>query len=260
MTGAAITAICPTLWSSRLWCLPLAARALGHQEVHPPLIELLVGVDAEVFTDRTAFDFMVGRLAPRHVCSVRLIPCAVGESLGERRNRLCRAAETDWIAHWDDDDWKGPWNLAAALEVADRTHADIVGSHRAIFYDLDAGAAWRYRSKSSSLLVGTSLVYRRELAMRVPFPAVDRGEDTLFVHDARLQGARVATYAAQVVAFQHGQRTGRNWPPVDPEYEPISTGCVYDLMGDELDRWATAYTDRQRLNARTSKAPAQSLP
>jgi hypothetical protein len=231
MTAPLVTAICPTLWPERAWCLPLAAANLEAQDLAGRWVELLVGTDCDSAT-------LVGELMKTVSGRARLMGYRRDRTLGEKRALLCSEARGEWIAFWDDDDWKPPYHLATAIAECEHQGADLIAHDAGFFVDLVAWKAYRYLGMS----IGTSLVFRKSVLERVPIPSRDRGEDTMFLAHCREAGVRIARpFGADVVAFCHGQTTGREWPPRVPEYREVPMDRVRELMGEELGRWVAAY-------------------
>lgn len=255
-----VTAICPTQ-GSRAWCLPLALEALGAQrEVQ---IDVIVGIARDDETPWTGF--CGGARRPYvplrgRMCGSQWIEYDGALSLGEKRRRLCAEAArhrapflADWVTFWDDDDWKHPDYLAKAVSVASDASAAVVGVGQALFVDVLERRAWVYCAPPD-MLVGTSMVIHRDVLAVIEIPARERGEDAMFLRACRDQGMRICRIDdySLVVAFQHGQSTGRpTWPPpaVLAEYVEVDLDHVRARM-DELDRWLAAYQASESSNQR----------
>lgn len=233
-----VTAICPTT-PDRAWCLPLALEALGAQRGRLE-IEVVVGFDAD--------HFMRSHERPSLLCGRpgRTVGYPPTLTLGEKRMRLVEQARGDFIAFWDDDDWKSPEHLVLAVSALEAEGADVFGVPCAYFYDLEHDRAYLYDGQA----VGTTLVIRRRVLSMVEIPARDRGEDAMFLRACRDQGLKVIAPIVDAtcwpVAFQHGQTTGRTWPPVTPEYRQVEPAAVRVMMGKTLDRWCEAYRSRRQ--------------
>lgn len=159
-------------------------------------------------------------------------PCIIGAvegmSVGELRNSANRwAVESldgiDLIAHWDSDDWSHPQRIAEQVALLEQTGADLTGYRDAIFWDtreyvakLDrprlantsepgsesnyvgtsvqgrVNEAWLYRSEHPKMVIGASMMYRRQLWERCPFEDIPTAEDYRFWLQAVKDPAKVA--------------------------------------------------------------------
>lgn len=82
------------------------------------------------------------------------------------------------IAHWDDDDWSCPTRLAEQVAFMESSGAPVVGYRDMPFYDEVHDRVTVYKSKRQfGYVLGTSLLYKREVWERTPFPDVMQ-EDT----------------------------------------------------------------------------------
>lgn len=101
-----------------------------------------------------------------------------GLSIGELRNIACRVSRGSVIAFWDDDDVSSPDRLACSMEAIDNG-ALIVGSSLAIYEEPATGKKWRWDGMKfrPALLLGGTLVFRREQWEAMPFQDVSTGED-----------------------------------------------------------------------------------
>jgi hypothetical protein len=126
--------------------------------------------------------------------------------LGLKRNVCCEFSNSQWIAHWDDDDWRSDTYLETALALTEKP----VFCRREAWFD-DGTSAWLYRG-SQTCGVGSTLLYRRGYWLEQQFPALQIGEDNVFIRDAVLAGvATLADLSSEFVARDHGANTsGRN--------------------------------------------------
>jgi hypothetical protein len=117
------------------------------------------------------------------------------DPLGSCLNRLVEAADGDVVAKVDDDDLYGPQYLSDQLYALDYSGADVVGkqAHHMYLASHDA-TILRFPDREhryTDLVMGPTIVTRREVAATHPFPAVRRGEDTGFLRDVVAGGGRV---------------------------------------------------------------------
>jgi glycosyltransferase involved in cell wall biosynthesis len=106
---------------------------------------------------------------------VRYVRLSKRHSLGAKRNIACAHSRGSLIAHWDDDDWMAGDRLTMQVAALDEANADICGAHDLLYYRIDAGTAWRYRSPEGWLSPCT-LLFRRRLWEETPYPDVERHE------------------------------------------------------------------------------------
>ncbi len=179
-----------------------------------------------------------------------------GHSIGWLRNHCLEKCQ--WpivpdratiIAHWDDDDWSAPERLSDQVRhfrnnfegISDYSgpRCMITGYHDLLFYDVEQDRVLFYESKMTGYAVGTSLMYRREVWERTPFPDQSVGEDAAWQHAVRReQGHAVVSTSSLVdgkplmVARQHAgcasQKSeqprstimwGQNYSTASPELE-----------------------------------------
>lgn len=111
-------------------------------------------------------------------------------SLGAKRNALCEIARSEYIAHWDDDDWYHPLRLQEQVANLSDYFLDrpfpvaVTGYDEVPFYDVQTGAVHVYKGRAK-YAVGSSLMYRRDWWLTHPFiesgERANNGEDTAFV-------------------------------------------------------------------------------
>ncbi len=126
-----------------------------------------------------------------------LIPTIVimGYQPWDARNIAMEAAETEWIAFLDDDDWWGPDHLAVLMEAQAETGADLVWPKRTLYHNgLQAGAFPEGDEDfdETNNYVAISYVVRRSLALEVGGfpPRGDLPSDHAFLLRLRAGGAR----------------------------------------------------------------------
>lgn len=105
-------------------------------------------------------------------------------SIGAKRNLACEEARGTLIAHWDDDDWMAGRRISyQAGELARAGGKSVCGLSRLYYFDPRQRRAWLYKypERQKPWLAGNTLLYRKELWQRHPFPDLNEGEDTRFV-------------------------------------------------------------------------------
>ena len=231
-----ISCIVPTT-RRRAWCLPLCIETFKAQDYAPR--ELIIVTDAD--EDRTGLY--------RFDARITVVKAPPGASLGAKRNLGCAIARGDFIAHFDDDDWRSPdWLYEATKVLEDRgvllaglqtlfTH-ELASPRRTFVYEPPRESRW--------WVAGASLVYDRRVFQRHQFPDKNSGEDTAFVHACHQAGLRFAALDPARYVWQiHDDATGsaRGWDPEAPELT-LSNVSAEKLMGADYARWIKAYDDR----------------
>jgi len=149
--------------------------------------------------------------------------------LGECLNLGIRAASGDVVAKMDDDDLYGPHYLSDQLFAMAYSGAQVVGkqAHYMRLEGLDA-TVLRFAEREhrfTDFVMGPTIVADRDLALRVGFPAVARGEDTGFLRAAVDSGAKV--YSADRFNFVQVRRPdgAHTWQTTDSEV--LASGQVH---------------------------------
>lgn len=130
-------------------------------------------------------------------------------TIGAKRNAANAIAETELIAHFDDDDFYGPHHLANRIARLEETGKAVAGYRQAIFADTTSQRRWRYDGMPN-FAFGASLVYRADWWKAHPFAAVQIGEEHGFVGTAVKAGRFVADNAGEhFIASIHPQNTSK---------------------------------------------------
>ncbi len=158
-------------------------------------------------------------------------------TIGAIRNNLIEITpRACLIAHWDHDDWSSPERLAQQVAVI-KAGAAVTGYHDLPFYDVDTDRVLFYRSGMTGYAVGTSLLYRREVWERTPFPDKSVGEDASWQHAVRREQGHCVVSTSSVadgnplmVARMHSGNTckkfGNNYAAATPELERAVRACI----------------------------------
>ncbi|MEO5981151.1 MAG: glycosyltransferase [Pedococcus sp.] len=130
-------------------------------------------------------------------------------TLGGCLNRLVQAATGDVVAKMDDDDLYGADYLRDQLYALDYSGADVVGkqAHHMYLEALDV-TILRFPDREhrfTDLVMGPTIVARRDVAVAHPFADVWRGEDTGFLRDVVASGLSV--YSADRFNFVQMRHT-----------------------------------------------------
>jgi predicted O-methyltransferase YrrM len=139
------------------------------------------------------------------------------ESLGGLRNCACALARGQILAHWDDDDWYGPYRLSRQVAAIRAGRADITALRASIVFDLESWTVWRcgrasHRRLWSMDVAAGTLVFRREVWEELArYPTVSLGEDAAFLAGAVRLGARLQRLEGDgvFVYVRHGSNTSR---------------------------------------------------
>ncbi|HYH79685.1 MAG TPA: glycosyltransferase family 9 protein [Longimicrobium sp.] len=161
-------------------------------------------------------------------------------TLGAKRNLACSLARGELLAHWDDDDWMPAHRISAqvaALAAAPR--AGACGLARLRFFDPAAGRAWEYRwpDRSRPWLAGGTLLFRRALWEKRPFPGLDQGEDTRWVWSLPAGAVAAIADPGLYAALVHPGNTSRKRTG-DDRWHPIPLDVVRAEIGEDWSFYA----------------------
>ncbi|GAA0311712.1 glycosyltransferase [Kineococcus aurantiacus] len=175
---------------------------------------------------------------------IRYVRLDARASLGAKRNIACRAAVGQVIAHWDDDDWSAPHRLRTQVRTMLDAGADLCGLLEVIHYRLMRADAWLLRGDPDRREVaGCSLVYRRAVWERGPFPDVSLREDAVFLE--RLDPAQVLALADRtlLVAVVHDRNTAAPRPSA-PRWCPVTLDEPSRLIAADAPFYTAIRTGR----------------
>jgi glycosyltransferase involved in cell wall biosynthesis len=180
---------------------------------------------------------------------VRYLRLERRRSLGAKRNLACEAARGAIIAHWDDDDWSADWRLRYQVERLLAEGADVCGLRQLMFYDQDAGKAWRYSYPATVVrpwVAGGTLCYLRTLWQRNRFADLRVGEDSRFVWSGAPKKVVALEDESFYVARIHSANTsrkrlrGQRWRPVPVDQVPRQAigggGARLQVVPDDQDK------------------------
>lgn len=206
----------------------MTARAIRcfHQQTYPEKRLYILDSGAEPLSNEAlCFGHARGRLEP-------------GKPLGELRNLAVamsspNALDCEIIAHWDSDDWSHPERLSEQVALLESTGAAAVGYNEMLFWDsailpnatIRQAAAWVYTQANDRLVLGTSLCYWRKTWEKLPFPEIQTGEDTVWLHRIKAHGVSSLTEdlltAAdpRMIASIHGSNTCSQIMPGKAEWK-----------------------------------------
>ncbi|HLA64317.1 MAG TPA: glycosyltransferase, partial [Rhodothermales bacterium] len=134
--------------------------------------------------------------------------------------------------------------------------ADLCGLAAPLFYDPEAGRAWRYRyAGRRPWVAGGTMLYRRSLWAERPFDDVNDGEDTRFVWRLRPERVLALPDPAWFVGLVHAGGSSRKQLHA-PRWQPRPADEVAALLGAD----AAYYTGARPLPVAPAPAPAPPEP
>ncbi|GJM80356.1 glycosyl transferase [Paenibacillus sp. HMSSN-139] len=148
--------------------------------------------------------------------TVRVFRAPGAWSLGACINFAAKKAKYAYIAKFDDDDYYAPYYLTASLQVMHRSRADVIGK-RAHYMYLNGSKTLILRfpgdeNRIASRLPGATLVFRKAVIERVPFPERNVGEDDVFCLRCRKKGFKVYSgEKSNFVAIRRKNSQGHTW-------------------------------------------------
>lgn len=231
-----VSCLCPTTIRRR-WAWPLLLATFRAQTWPDRELVIVVETDDDALE---AYEFFLGEPG----VSVVGVGCAPGTPLGGKRNLALYAARGDFLAVFDDDDWRAPDWIADAVLRLETSGAGLGGVRDLVAWELGPpGRTLRYRPPPAIpwWLAGATFVFRRGLGVRWPEIAI--GEDAGFLVEARLRGVKtVLLDAEKYVWCVHAESTGRPAGELEGESfapEPIAAEARMGLDAAVLLRaWA----------------------
>lgn len=141
-----------------------------------------------VIVDTGVTPFMLPEWSIEILGSIRLagLRRSHTDSIGTLRNLGAELADGELIVHWDSDDWSAPERMTQQVNQLLDTGADVVGAHTMVFFDSNTKSAYVYSNPPVDVL-GTSLMYKREVLSKLPFDHINTGEDTKWLRDLRIK-------------------------------------------------------------------------
>ncbi|WP_051433434.1 glycosyltransferase family protein [Promicromonospora kroppenstedtii] len=162
------------------------------------------------------------------VGSLELLTAPSDVPLGSCLNLLLEAADGDVVAKIDDDDLYGPQYLSDQLHALAYSGADVVGKQAHYMYLEGADATiLRFADREhryTDRVMGPTIVAGREIASKIRFRSLERGEDTAFLTDVVEAGGIV--YSADRFNFVQVRSApgGHSWTV--SEAELLASGQV----------------------------------
>ena len=185
-----VSCLCPTM-PGREGFLDRALACFAGQDY--PYLEMVVICDLG----------MARRYGGSASRPVRMVASRAGLSLGEKRNLGVQWADGQIICHFDDDDVSQTDRVSHQVSLLRNSSKAVVGYHTITVEETRSiqvmeasgerpGARWWIMHVPGGGAAGTSLCYRKEWALRHPFPPVTGGEDDRFYTEALDAGEALA--------------------------------------------------------------------
>lgn len=194
-------------------------------------------------------DDIISDLIPDHP-QVRYVRLEGKRTLGEKRNQSVERCQGNYIMHWDDDDWMANYRIQYQMDAMLSANADICGVQNMYFYDIHSGTGWlyQYTDKHRMWLAGGSLLYKRDIWRKAPFPNIQVASDTRFIFKQNMQNALVLSDYDFYVAMIHPRNTSKK--SLRGAYWSRWEGDMQELMGAD-------YAFYESLTSQPSKAPSK---
>lgn len=273
MTTAMLTSIMPTTIKRRR-LLPASLRTFARQTYDQA--RLLIGIDNDggVAHMTHLIDMIGSDLGIRDRIDIITVDTP---NLGTKRNVMCEAVKTPWIAFWDDDDWHAPSRLEATIGAIKQNKElralsagpMLIGSRTMLIHEIvdPRRRTFVYRWHGAApYFTGGLLCFERRLWEQKPFPS--RGDSAHVGDEAwwqlSMEGSDVfrfefTTDPTLYCAFIHrlntantqaptGDRSWRRIPTYgatgEPPYFHGSAGdpVLIEVLGPELAVWEDAHS------------------
>lgn len=153
-------------------------------------IQAQEGVELEVLVATHGF-----KATEREYPNVRFFEFSRETSLGQCLNSLIERATGDYVAKMDDDDLYGPSYLRDGINALRYSGAAVVGKQASYLYQEDSDELilrkkWR-EHLWTDMVLGATLVTRRETFDSIKFRDLEHGEDTQFLKDVVESGGKI---------------------------------------------------------------------
>lgn len=182
------------------------------------------GVDVELVLLTHGFDPDTSEIERlRHtynVTQLTLLKEPETTSLGACLNACVEAARYPVLTKMDDDDYYGPNYLLDQTNALMYSGADVVGKLAHFMYiDSRNAAVLRFdhmEHRFSHMVMGPTIMARRELFQKHPFEDRNRGEDTEFLRSVAESGGKIYS-SDRYNYYQHRTGSGHTWTATDDE-------------------------------------------
>ncbi|WP_066391415.1 glycosyltransferase family 2 protein [Neobacillus mesonae] len=152
-------------------------------------------------------------------------------SLGNCLNFGVKKSKYSYIAKFDDDDYYGPLFLTEAMYTFDKMNADVVGKRTCYMYNaLTKELRMRFpdrEHKRASILQGGTIMAKKKVMEKVPFPDKNVGEGLSFTQRCRARGYRIYTTSRYNFAYiRHGDDS-HTWNPSSKYFHKTSKQIAF---------------------------------
>ncbi len=141
-------------------------------------------------------------------------------SLGACLNLCAAAATHPVLTKMDDDDYYGPHYLRDQLNALDYSGADVVGKLAHFMYIASRNASlYRFghmEHRFGHMVMGPTIMAKREVFEQHPFEEMDRGEDTAFLRAVADGGGKIYS-SDRYNYYQFRSGSGHTWTASDDE-------------------------------------------
>ncbi len=160
---------------------------------------------------------------------IRLIRVAASLKMGPCLNRGFSKANGEYIGKFDDDDYYGANYISDQLLAFSYSEADIVGKTSIFMFNGHDGRIYRRYPNSAhkfqNLVLGPTLMMKREVFDRLQFRDVGLGEDTTFLRDA--SAMKMSIYASDPFNFMYIRRASSDFHSWNPEQDELLRGAEF---------------------------------
>lgn len=205
------------------------------------------------------FDDVLGNVAGDLVDSLpktrlRIVRVEASKTLGQRRDLALHHACGEFVAWFDDDDFSAPDRIEELVRILEHTGGAFCGSREQWFWDLwaDRSDVLRPSDITTAVVMNTALV-RSELATRIPFRSIERGEDIRWMADLCFAAGNEGYFTPNAHGFclSHESNTSNHR---DQRRWTLTTSDVRKAFGRSalqgLDRELEALRGRLRASGR----------
>ncbi|OKL48488.1 hypothetical protein BSR28_01990 [Boudabousia liubingyangii] len=159
--------------------------------------------------------------------NTQILTAPADQTLGECLNQLVQAADGQYVAKIDDDDWYGAHYLSDQIHALNYSQAQVVGkqAHYTYLESLNATAliSPEREHRFTHFLAGPTLVTAKETALEIPFENRTTGEDTAFLTAVGEAGGKL--YSADRFNFLR-RRSSQNHTWDISDHEVLRTGSI----------------------------------